>query len=109
MINFGVLRARRKTLLLVGITLILLLIAGLFTRSMPWQHTEPKVKVTLRDHSGSLPDGFYLYQHLNEQGITIKSITSDEKGMVISFNSSEESHAAEQALRQLLDDSYTIN
>lgn len=50
----------------------------------------------------SLPDGFYVYQRLNAQGIHIKSITPEQNSLVIKFDSQEQSAAAEKVLRELL-------
>ncbi|MEN5017027.1 EnvZ/OmpR regulon moderator MzrA [Erwinia sp. Eh17-17] len=50
----------------------------------------------------SLPDGFYVYQNLNAQGIQIKSITPEQNALVIRFDSVEQSDAAEKVLRKLL-------
>lgn len=50
----------------------------------------------------SLPDGFYVYQRLNAEGIRIKSITPDNDSLVIRFDTQEQSTAAEKVLHQLL-------
>ena len=50
----------------------------------------------------ALPDGFYVYQRLNAEGIQIKSITPDKNSLVIKFDSQEQSVAAEKVLRELL-------
>lgn len=50
----------------------------------------------------SLPDGFYVWQRLNAQGIQIKSITPDRDSLVIKFDSQEQSLAAQKALQQIL-------
>ena len=55
-----------------------------------------------------LPDGFYVYQRLNAEGIHIKSITPDHNSLVIKFDSLEESTAAEKVLRQLLPEGFDI-
>lgn len=56
----------------------------------------------------ALPDGFYVYQRLNAEGIHIKSITPDKNSLVIKFDSQEESAAAEKVLRQLLPEGFDI-
>lgn len=50
----------------------------------------------------SLPDGFYVWQRLNAQGIQIKSITPDRDALVIKFESQEQSLAAQKVLREIL-------
>ena len=55
-----------------------------------------------------LPDGFYVYQRLNAEGIHIKSITPDNNSLVIKFDSLEESTAAEKVLRALLPEGFDI-
>lgn len=55
-----------------------------------------------------LPDGFYVYQRLNAEGIHIKSITPDNNSLIIKFDSLEESTAAEKVLRELLPEGFDI-
>ncbi|PIJ50225.1 hypothetical protein BL250_12575 [Erwinia sp. OLTSP20] len=56
----------------------------------------------------TLPDGFYLYQSLNDHDIHIKSITPEENSLVIRFDSTEQSEAAQQLLHQLLPEGFEI-
>lgn len=57
----------------------------------------------------ALPDGFYVYQRLNAQGIHIKSITPDNDSLVIRFDTQEQSAAAEKVLHQLLPYGFDID
>lgn len=56
----------------------------------------------------TLPDGFYVWQHLNAQGIRVKSITPDHDTLVIKLDSQEQSAAAQKALREMLPWGYEI-
>jgi len=56
----------------------------------------------------ALPDGFYVYQRLNAEGVHIKSITPDKNSLVIKFDSQEQSKAAEKILRELLPHDFDI-
>ncbi|WP_420841455.1 EnvZ/OmpR regulon moderator MzrA [Erwinia endophytica] len=56
----------------------------------------------------ALPDGFYVYQRLNAEGVHIKSITPDKNALVIKFDSQEQSEAAEKILRALLPHDFDI-
>lgn len=56
----------------------------------------------------TVPDGFYVYQRLNAEGIHIKSITPDKNTLVIKFDSQEQSTAAEKVLRRLLPEGFDI-
>ncbi|WP_425456724.1 EnvZ/OmpR regulon moderator MzrA [Brenneria rubrifaciens] len=47
----------------------------------------------------ALPDGFYIYQQLNERGIAIKSITPGQDSLVVRLASPEQSIAARDVLR----------
>nr|WP_281261835.1 EnvZ/OmpR regulon moderator MzrA [Brenneria roseae] len=47
----------------------------------------------------ALPDGFYIYQRLNERGIAIKSITTAQDSLIIRLASPEQSIAARDVLR----------
>lgn len=73
-----------------------------------WQSPDAMVKINVTDHGLSLPDGFFLYQHLSAEGITIKSITSGSDSLIISFNSIDDSHAAEKVLKKILDKGYHV-
>jgi len=90
--------------MLFGIALAISIVASQYT----WQSPDAMVKINVTDHGLSLPDGFFLYQHLSAEGITIKSITSGSDSLIISFNSVEDSHAAEKVLKKILDNGYHI-
>ncbi|WP_241645828.1 EnvZ/OmpR regulon moderator MzrA [Rosenbergiella metrosideri] len=93
---------------LAAVLLLIVLAVGGFAYQHSWQSHEAVVKINVTNHGLSLPDGFFLYQHLSAEGITIKSITSGSDSLIISFNSIEESHAAEKVLKRILDNSYHI-
>ncbi|MCU5771809.1 EnvZ/OmpR regulon moderator MzrA [Erwiniaceae bacterium BAC15a-03b] len=63
---------------------------------------ETALQIRASRQGTSLPDGFYVWQRLNAQGIQIKSITPDRDSLVIKFDSREQSIAAQKALREIL-------
>lgn len=74
----------------------------------PLMHSESGLQIRVARQNGTLPDGFYLYQQLNAQGIQIKSITPDRDALIIKFDSAEQSLAAQKVLRQLLPGGFTV-
>lgn len=52
-----------------------------------------------RYQGAGLPDGFYIYQRLNEHGIAIKSITPAQNSLIVRLASSEQSVEARDILR----------
>lgn len=74
----------------------------------PLMRNESGLQIRVARQNGTLPDGFYLYQQLNAQGIQIKSITPDHDALVIKFDSEEQSLAAQKVLRQLLPGGFTV-
>lgn len=70
--------------------------------------TESELHIRVAQQGLALPDGFYLYQRLDEQGIRIKSITPERDAMVIRLDSPEQQLLAHQALQTILPPGYTI-
>lgn len=63
------------------IALALLALATLLVPCMV--RTESELRIRASQQGLSLPDGFYVYQRLDERGIRIKSITPEGDGLVI--------------------------
>lgn len=74
----------------------------------PLMRSDSGLQIRVSRQGNSLPDGFFVYQRLNEQGIHIKSITPDRNTLVIRFDSQEQSAAAERVLRQMLPNGFDI-
>ncbi|MCS3406981.1 EnvZ/OmpR regulon moderator MzrA [Serratia sp. AKBS12] len=70
--------------------------------------TESELRIRTNQHGLSLPDGFYVYQRLDERGIRIKSITPDGNGLVIRLDSPEQQLLAREALKTILPPGYII-
>ncbi|WP_213990844.1 EnvZ/OmpR regulon moderator MzrA [Sodalis sp. dw_96] len=87
---------------LVALLFVLILLPVLFTK-------ETALQITLASERGSLPDGFYIYQRLDERGIKIKSITPAKDSLIILLDSPEQASAAQTALEELLPDTYQIS
>ncbi len=71
-------------------------------------HSESALQIRASRQGISLPDGFYVYQRLNAEGIHIKSITPDNNALLIKFDSVEQSNAAEKVLHELLPYGFSI-
>ncbi|QKJ88757.1 EnvZ/OmpR regulon moderator MzrA [Paramixta manurensis] len=96
---------RHRTLpwLLFGVAL--LLVVALTPRLL---RDESALQIRVSSQGVTLPDGFYVYQRLNAQGIQIKSITPSGDTLVIHFDSSEESQAAQKALHEIFPYGFVI-
>ncbi|TQI82377.1 SecD-like export protein [Serratia fonticola] len=70
--------------------------------------TESELRIHVAQQGLSLPDGFYVYQRLDERGIHIKSITPEADGLVIRLDSPEQQLLAREALQNLLPQGYII-
>ncbi|WP_176110354.1 EnvZ/OmpR regulon moderator MzrA [Izhakiella australiensis] len=93
----GLIRSRQLPWLFIGLVLIFALVV--FPSMV---RSDNGIQIRASSQGIMLPDGFYVYQRLNEHGIHIKSITPDRDSLVIRFDSPEQSVAAERLLRQLL-------
>lgn len=83
----------------------LLLAALLFTPII--LRTESALKIRPNQQGLSLPDGFYLYQHLDQRGIRIKSITPENDSLVVSSIPEQQEEAIE-VLQDILPSGYVI-
>lgn len=54
------------------------------------------------------PDGFFVWHHLNANGIAFKSITPHKDALLIKFDSREQSSAAKAVLIRSLPQGYVI-
>ena len=91
--------------LILPVTLVLLA-ALLFTPII--MRTESALKIRPNQQGLSLPDGFSLYQHLDQRGIRIKSITPEDDSLVVSLESPEQQQEAIDALQDILPNGYII-
>ncbi|HDM8303358.1 TPA: EnvZ/OmpR regulon moderator MzrA [Yersinia enterocolitica] len=85
---------------------VLLLATLLFTPII--MRTESALKIRPNQQGLSLPDGFSLYQHLDQRGIRIKSITPENDSLVVSLESPEQQQEAITALQDILPSGYVI-
>ncbi|MFI8417225.1 EnvZ/OmpR regulon moderator MzrA [Serratia sp. NPDC078593] len=88
------------------IALALLTLSSMLIPAMV--RTENELRIRTNQHGLSLPDGFYVYQRLDERGIRIKSITPEGNGLVIRLDSPEQQRLAREALQTILPPGYTI-
>ncbi|GLR08144.1 modulator protein [Mixta theicola] len=69
---------------------------------------ENALQIRVAEQGVSLPDGFYVWQRLNAQGIQVKSITPAQDSLVLRFESQEQSLAAQRALLKILPHGFNI-
>ncbi|MEH0873602.1 EnvZ/OmpR regulon moderator MzrA [Pectobacterium cacticida] len=80
--------------------LLLALLTIVLTQSLSPRHAHDDAMLHIKPYAGAaLPDGFYVYQRLNEKGIEIKSITPEQDSLVVRLVSPEQSIAARDILR----------
>ncbi|MDN0122104.1 EnvZ/OmpR regulon moderator MzrA [Yersinia aleksiciae] len=84
----------------------LLLTALLFTPII--LRTESALKIRPNQQGLSVPDGFYLYQHLDQRGIRIKSIIPEKDSLVVNLESPEQQKEAIEVLQDILPSGYII-
>lgn len=69
---------------------------------------ENALQIRAAEQGVTLPDGFYVWQLLNAQGIQVKSITPAQDSLVLRFESQEQSVAAQRALLKILPHGFDI-
>ncbi|AKP33201.1 EnvZ/OmpR regulon moderator MzrA [Yersinia aleksiciae] len=84
----------------------LLLAALLFTPII--LRTESALKIRPNQQGLSVPDGFYLYQHLDQRGIRIKSIIPEKDSLVVNLESPDQQKEAIEVLQDILPSGYVI-
>ncbi|MGL5388654.1 MAG: EnvZ/OmpR regulon moderator MzrA [Enterobacterales bacterium] len=85
------------------------LLLALATVLLPYiLRTESELRIHAVHQGLSLPDGFFVYQRLDERGIRIKSITPEGDGLVIRLDTPEQQLQAREALKNILPPGYVI-
>ncbi|ACY83276.1 EnvZ/OmpR regulon moderator MzrA [Edwardsiella piscicida] len=89
--------------------LLLFIVAALTAVILP-QLGHKEVSLQIRaTHSGlATPDGFFVYQKLDENGVSITSITPDREGLVVRLAHPEQQALALQVLQRELPPGYSI-
>jgi hypothetical protein len=95
---------RRFSLSLGG----LLLLCALLWMWAALQQRESSLAIRPVSSNISMPDGFSVWHHLDANGIRFKSITPQNDGLVIKFESSDQSAAAKEVLDRTLPHGYII-
>lgn len=72
------------------------------------QRPESTLEIRATRAGVSTPDGFFVWHHLDANGIPFKSITPQGNGLVIKFDSSVQSNAAREVLNRTLPQGYII-
>ncbi|SLM61697.1 MULTISPECIES: EnvZ/OmpR regulon moderator MzrA [Dickeya] len=88
--------------------LLLLPLVVLLTTSSQQRPDEVMLHISARHQGTPLPDGFYIYQQLNERGIAIKSITPGHDSIIVRLSSPEQSGAAREVLSVVLPQALVI-
>lgn len=108
MINAGIKRCAPQRRFFSWLALAVVALIGVATVPGLLPH-DSALQIRASRQGASLPDGFYVYQTLQAQGIHIMSITPDQDALVIRFDSNEQRHAAEIVLRELFPDDVDIS
>ncbi|MEC5342757.1 EnvZ/OmpR regulon moderator MzrA [Brenneria populi] len=85
-----------RIVLLVAVPLFALMLVPHRSQDEAQLHIQPLYQ------GAALPDGFYIYQRLNERGIAIKSITPAEGSLIVRLASPAQSAEARNILRTSL-------
>lgn len=94
---FGLMKRSRLGLLAVAVLVSLTLCRD-----------DNTLQITVARERGSLPDGFFLYQLLEDRGIRVKSITPAKDSMIIHLDTPEQAQAAQLVLQSHLPEGYAI-
>lgn len=70
---------------------------------------EATIEIRASRQGDSIPDGFYVWHHLDANGISFKSITPKNNNLLITFSSIAQSDAAKEVLYRALPRGYVIN
>lgn len=86
-----------RTRLLAGVAVVALifLLPTMF-------NNDTALEISRASERGSLPDGFYLYQLLDDRGIRVKSITPADNRLIIQLDTPEQAQAAQLVLQHHL-------
>lgn len=85
-----------------------LLLCGLFWLWLTVQQRESTLAIRPVSQGISMPDGFSVWHHLDANGIRFKSITPQNDGLIIKFDSSAQGAAAKEVLGRALPHGYII-
>ena len=72
------------------------------------QHQDSTLAIRPIAQGTSVPDGFFIWHHLDANGIRFKSITPEDDILLIKFDSSAQSAAAKVVLDRSLPRGYII-
>ena len=100
-----------KTHVFRGLQATILVGAVAVTALLMWagmQRPESTLEIRSSQQGISMPDGFYVWHHLDANGIRFKSITPDNNSLLIKFDSSAQSEAAKIVLDKTLPRGYVI-
>lgn len=85
----------------------LLILLAILVWSANYRH-EATLEIRAEHRGLSLPDGFYVWHHLDANGIRFKSITPHHDGLVISCTTDIQCRAARNVLIRSLPQGYTL-
>lgn len=103
--NLSIKRSIFWPITLLALLLVATVVGFAYSR-MP--HSSNALQIRPARAGVSLPDGFYVYESLNQRGIRIQSITPVEDGLVVELDSSEQRILAERALPDILPMGFSV-
>lgn len=86
----------------------LLVVSVVLWQGTAFQNRESTLAIRPASASVSMPDGFSIWHHLDANGIRFKSITPQKNGLVIKFDTSNQSAAAKAVLDRSMPYGYII-
>lgn len=93
--------------LLASITLLMLVMVAAYIWTTLRQN-ESTLAIRPINQGSSIPDGFFIWHHLDANGIRFKSITPENNSLLIKFDSRDQSAAAKEVLDRSLPSGYII-
>lgn len=96
--------SRRLTLMLSAGALL----AAMLLCWAALQKHETTLEIRAVSQGATIPDGFSVWHHLDANGIRFKSITPQNDGLLIKFDSSAQGAAAKEVLGRALPHGYII-
>ena len=88
--------------------IVLMFLCALLLAWSALSHQESTLAIRPVNQGASVPDGFSVWHHLDANGIRFKSITPQNDGLIIKFDSSAQGAAAKEVLGRALPHGYII-
>lgn len=91
----------------IGIGALILVVLLSMLIGLQWRG-ESRLEIRTIDRGTTVPDGFFVWRYLNDQGIPLKSITPRRNGLILSCSTVTQCQAAHDALQRSLPPGYVL-